>query len=116
MKARTKAIAGGIITCAISLIVGFRVPRLFETGQGIRTGINANQLTDVAILTCPFWWIVPFVMLLVLLITGRRRDPDATFFKVYYGAFNLVMALMMLLLIAGLMLPMMGRGLVTGDR
>lgn len=79
-------------------------------------GETTGKLTEYTILTCQWWWIVPVTMLAALLAMGRGRDPDETFFKGYYAAFTVVMAVMMMVLIGGLMMPMMGMSMESIGR
>jgi NADH:ubiquinone oxidoreductase subunit 5 (subunit L)/multisubunit Na+/H+ antiporter MnhA subunit len=106
MKARTRAIIGGIVTCACAVVLAVKVPQIMETAKQTLTG--SSPVTDLVVLTCGWWWVVPVAMMGPLVYAARRREPDAVFFKVYYALFTLIMAAMMMLVIAGLLLPLMG--------
>jgi hypothetical protein len=103
-----RALIGGVVTCGCAVAVAVKVPQLIEQSQSVIEGPGRTPVTDFTLLTVRWWWFVPLAMLGWLLYSGRQREPDDTFFKVYYAAFALVMAVMMILLIGGLLLPLFG--------
>ncbi len=100
MAPRTKAVLSAIAVTAVSVVPGWFLPAIVVESGLFATPDTSTPVSYFVMHTCGWWWIVPGLVTIWLLIECVRRPANDRIFKWFYIGFTFIVGLMCALIIA----------------